>query len=129
MTHERRSGIMKMAGLPLIARKESPIYTQLPFTGHMLQRMAERNFTTEQIAYVLRHGKKTHRAGGVWFVLRRRDIPPGDLRNDQIARMVGVIVLVLPTGVHTAYRTRAPLRHIGRKAKYDKRKRDRERWA
>lgn len=95
----------------------------------MRKRMAERNFTAEQIAYVLRHGKRINRAGGTWYVLRRRDIPPGDMRDNQVARMVGVIVLVLPQGVHTAYRNRAPLRHIGRKAKYDKRRRNRERWS
>ena len=76
------------------------------------------------MAYVYWHGEWVRRAGAIHIFLRHKDIPPYDQKNNRIAQLVGVVLLLSPDGdqVITAYRNRDGLRDIRRKARYERRR-------
>ena len=71
-----------------------------------------------EIHYVRHYGKPIHRTGVTFYVLRRRDIPVTNLREDRYAKLEGAVVLVGEDEVITAYRNRAAYRQIRKKHKY-----------
>ena len=78
-----------------------------PFlTEHGELRMAQRNLSLEDIAYVMAHGQKLHRAGALIFFLRRRDIPIWDGHDAHLMRLAGTAVVATRDGrvVITAWR-------------------------
>lgn len=95
------------------------------FSGHSVERMAERNVRTQGLSYVLSYGHWESRAGAKFVTLRRKDIPFEDLKNDAITRLIGIVILVSRqdgSTIITVYRNRESLKHIRRKAKYERRK-------
>lgn len=89
------------------------------YSLHASRRAARRNVVPDAVEYVLAHGHLTHRTGIRFFFLRRRDIPPADLRHGWCVRLVGTVVLVAPEGdIITVYRNRRALPTIRRKPKY-----------
>lgn len=89
-----------------------------PTIPHFEMREAQRGYRREQIAYVLEFGTVYRRAGAIFFVLLRRDIPDGDRRRDDVWRLAGTVVVVEGGVVKTVYRNADPVRHVERKAKY-----------
>ncbi|MCL4508986.1 MAG: DUF4258 domain-containing protein [Chloroflexi bacterium] len=88
------------------------------YSYHALTRSCQRALTPDQIAYVLIYGTPVFRAGALFYVLRRRDITPGDLRSDEVAKLEGAVVLVSEGVITTVYRNRRALRSIRKKQKY-----------
>ncbi|NTW03410.1 MAG: DUF4258 domain-containing protein [Oscillochloris sp.] len=84
--------------------------------------MAQRNLTTDDVAFVLEHGYKEYRAGVVAYVLGWRQLARlEDTRN--VDRLEGSVILRNPqTGeVVTVYRNRCRgLKDHRRKSKYDR---------
>lgn len=96
-------------------------------SSHANERIAQRNLTLEDIAYVYAHGSRTHNGGALMVHLGKRDIPEEDRRDQNRSRLEGtVLVLDQHTGgyLKTAYRNRARgLKDIKRKTKYEKKRR------
>ncbi|MCB9619818.1 MAG: hypothetical protein H6724_10275 [Sandaracinus sp.] len=81
--------------------------------------MTRRRIGWHDIDLALRLGKELHRAGAVFYVLRRCDLPK-ELRRDPAAqRAEGTTVVVEHGVVATVYRNR-DVRHLKRKAKRSK---------
>lgn len=88
-------------------------------SNHAERGLAQRAIPDTQLAYVLEHGVPVQRTGVTFYILRDRDIPPQDRRQDAIARLAGTAILVGPNGrVITAYRNPRALRTIQKKPKY-----------
>ena len=82
-------------------------------------RLAQRGISADGVRYVLEKGKPVHRAGVTHFILRRRDIPKGYLRDDRIAKLEGAVVLVHRDGtIVTIYRNRRAYHRTRIKSKY-----------
>ena len=92
----------------------------VPISDHARKRMGQRCIRSERLGYVLAWGKVYDRAGATWYVLRRKDIPLEDRTNDQILKMVGVVVCVEADEVTTVYHRARPGLHIRKKPKHDR---------
>ena len=90
-------------------------------TRHANRRLAQRNISLDDAAYVIAHGTVTYTGHARFVHLGWRDIPRDDRRNDTIRRLEGtVLVFDSESGgcLTTAYRNRARgLRDIRRKPK------------
>ncbi len=90
-------------------------------TRHANRRLAQRNISLDDAAYVIAHGTVTYTGHARFVHLGWRDIPKNDLRNDDIRRLEGtVLVFDSESGgcLTTAYRNRSRgLRDIRRKPK------------
>ena len=88
---------------------------------HANRRLAQRNLSLEDAAYVIEHGSITYTGHARFVHLGWRDIPEADRRFDRIRRLEGtVLVFDSDSGgcLTTAYRNRARgLRDIRRKPK------------
>lgn len=85
-------------------------------SDHAEIRMAQRNVSFEDIVFVLDHGRKMHKAGAVFYFLRKCDIPQGWQR--EFGRLEGTtVVLSRETAtIITVYRNRQTgLRRVKRK--------------
>ncbi len=83
---------------------------------HAEKRMAQRNVSFEDIVFVLEHGRKLHKAGAVFFFLRKCDI--SQKRRRQFGRLEGTVVVLSreTTTIITVYRNRQKgLRRVKRK--------------
>lgn len=89
-----------------------------PLTYHAMLRSNQRALSPEQITYVLMYGTPIFRAGALFYVLRRRDIEPDGLRSDDIAKLIGTVVLESEGVITTVYRSTQALRHVRKKQKY-----------
>ena len=90
-------------------------------TIHARRRLAQRNISLEDAAYVIAHGTVTHSGHARFVHLGYRDIPHEDRRIDAIRRLEGtVLVFDSESGgcLTTAYRNRTRgLKDIRRKPK------------
>lgn len=90
-------------------------------TRHANRRLAQRNISLDDAAYVIAHGTVTYTGHARFVHLGWRDIPKDDRRNDNIRRLEGtVLVFDSESGgcLTTAYRNRTRgLRDIRRKPK------------
>ena len=92
------------------------------FSNHALVRMSQNALAQDEIHYVITYGQRLHRAGAVFFYLRKRDIPNWDRLDDRFMRLAGTAVILTKDGrlVITAWRNRKRgLRHIKRKSRYE----------
>lgn len=81
-------------------------------------RAAQRNLNDEDLEYVYRYGSRFRRTGITFHFLRKRDIPPVDLRNSRRARLAGTGLLISPDNVViTVIRNLRYLREIRCKSK------------
>lgn len=90
-------------------------------TDHAQVRAAQRNLSDEDIAYVLKHGSKYHRGGACFIFLGEKDIFPEDLREEEIARLEGTILVLdqEQKTIVTVYRNReSGLKEIRKKRPY-----------
>ena len=106
----------------LASERTCPIVPCPPLSEHAHLRLAQRNFSAEDLAVVLRLGVELHRAGAEWYVLRRCDLRRSELQNDTFERLVGVVVCLEHGVIRTVYRNDRPIRHVMRKAKHYRRK-------
>ena len=67
--------INKISGKELNAMQfYRPVEDVPHMTNHAIQRTAQRNISQQAILAALRYGKKLHRTGRVFFVLRKKDV-------------------------------------------------------
>lgn len=91
-------------------------------TTHALEQMERRRIDLRQVELALCWGLELHRAGAVFFVLRRRDIPH-ELRTDPaIRRAEGTTVVLEGRRISTVYRN-TNIKHLLRKQKHTARPR------
>ena len=107
----------------MVVGKGATINAKQPISMHAHQRMQQRCIREARLDYVLTYGKVYDRAGATWYVLRRKDIPREDRSNDQILKMVGVVVCMESGVVTTVYHNERPGHHIRQKPKHDARSR------
>ncbi|MBE2225108.1 MAG: DUF4258 domain-containing protein [Anaerolineae bacterium] len=95
--------------------------SQVVYTHHARQRMAQRNVSEAQISFILEHGEEIHCAGARLVHLRRKDIPEHIRKVDTFARLEGVAVVLSNTDpiILTVWRNRShSSRHIRHKPRY-----------
>jgi hypothetical protein len=81
---------------------------QFRLTQHALERINQRNLSSADIQYVVRHGQARHVPQGVSYFMGWRHIPTCDRSDDKITRLEGTVVLLDLTQeyVITAWRNR-----------------------
>ena len=86
-------------------------------TDHALTRAAQRNLSSEDLQYVLCHGRAYYVADSVTFFLGRRDIPKADRADDTILRLEGTAVITASQQavIITTWRNRNGMKNIRRK--------------
>ena len=93
----------------------------LKFTPHALYRMSQRNFSKDDVRFILKHGQRLHRAGAKFYLMRQKDVPQ-HLRNEQeYSRLVGATVVVCKCSEITLVKTvyfSPSFQKIKRKATY-----------
>jgi hypothetical protein len=89
---------------------------------HADRRLAQRNLSFDDVAYVFAHGRMHHVGKALFVHLGLRDIPADHRRYDRLRRLEGTVLVLDPTtGQHltTAYRNRRKgSRDIKRKSKH-----------
>ena len=91
------------------------------YTEHAIKRMAQRNVSEDQIAFILQYGYAVHRAGAVLVSLRDKDIPKTLRADDQFARLAGTTVVLSRDEplILTVWRNRDKgLQHIRQKSRF-----------
>lgn len=91
------------------------------YTHHAIKRMAQRNVSEKQVAFILTHGYAVHRAGAVLVSLRDKDIPKKLRADDQFARLAGTTVVLSREEpiILTVWRNRDKgLQHIRQKSRF-----------
>lgn len=102
---------------------------KLPFTSHAIRRMAQRNLSVADVAFVIQYGHQEHRAGALFYVLGRRQLADADARAFE--RLEGAVVIISSRTdeVVTVYRNRGRgLKDVRHKRKYDARYPRATRW-
>lgn len=80
-------------------------YGPIGYTNHAEFRRVQRNLTRAEVNYVLRHGSWSRTEGCDLILLRRHDLPDEHRAIKPLARLVGTVVLLAPSGcVITVYR-------------------------
>lgn len=77
--------LVQLEGVPIKISKRS---------DHSLVRMAQRNLSDEDVAYVLKHGKRWFGLGAMFHFLRRKDIPREDRSKAEITRLEGTALVI-----------------------------------
>lgn len=105
-----------MAAYDITAQLKHPETFDL--SAHARKRMAQRNLCRRDIAFILIHGTRFHRAGAIFVHLRRKDIPATHRSLNAYSRLEGTTVVLSrdePT-IMTLWRNRQRgLRHIQQK--------------
>ncbi len=88
-------------------------------TDHAIQRTAQRNISEHAILATLRYGKKVHRTGRVFFILRKKDVS----KMPEIRLFAGTTLLLGKDGtIITAYSNEKSYGVIRKKSKRRKRR-------
>lgn len=88
-------------------------------THHALQRTAQRSISEEAILATLHYGKKVHRTGRVFFILRKKDVAS----MPELESFAGTTLLLGRDGtIITAYSNQKAYRVIKKKSKRRRRR-------
>ena len=94
---------------------------KISYSGHALRRMAQRNFSFDEVNYIIRHGRRIRRTGIIFCFLGGKDIPDEDRKRDEYTRLEGSTVLMHVNhgtiSVITVYQNKSALKTIRRKIK------------
>lgn len=77
--------------------------------------MVERRVEPAQVHYIIDHGSVRYKAGAMWYVLRKNDIPPDDRFQKSAARLVELLVCVEHGAVATVFWHQNPARYVNQK--------------
>ncbi len=100
---------------------------QLPnlpqFTEHAELRMIQRNFTKDDVYYILEQGVATHSAGVIFCQLREKNLPREDRSDERKRKLSGSEVVLSPCKqwILTVYHAR-DFKKSRRKSKHNYRK-------
>lgn len=97
----------------------------IQYKAHARKRMAHRSLSEEEINVVLTYGEVHHKAGAVFFYLRRCDIPADEPQAKHWESLAGTAVVLTKDQqiILTTWRNeRSGLKNIKRKPAYDARK-------
>jgi hypothetical protein len=78
----------------------------LHISDHALRRSAERNFSYEDVCFVVDHGEQLHRAGVIFCQMKRKKMPTALPANHRARKLMGTTVVLCRCGdcVLTLYR-------------------------
>lgn len=93
---------------------------QSVLSGHAQLRQVQRNYTNNEISYILRHGRMIRRTGICFYFLAAKDVPRDERRLEWVQRLIGSTVLVNAEGsdIITLYKNRHALHDIKKKVKF-----------
>ena len=77
----------------------------LIFTPHALYRMSQRNFSEEDVIFIIKYGQLLRRAGAKFFLMRQKDFPKHLRREQKYARLDGATVVVCKCSEITVVKT------------------------
>ncbi len=96
----------------------------LLYTGHAINRQAQRNLSCDDIEFVLQHGRRMRCAGAIHVFLGQRDIPQDKVSATRFGRLEGTTLVMddcqEQAVLITAYRNRNGLKQIRAKTKYER---------
>ena len=85
-------------------------------SNHARDQMCRRRIRPRHVALALDYGTALNVANATLYVLRKRDVPKEFMRNADVRRAVGTVVVVKGDVVKTAFRNRDPKRFRFRNA-------------
>ena len=90
------------------------------YTDHFLYRADQRNFTPDEIEFVIEHGKRVHRAGVIFCQMLEKWMPDDLPGNHPYRRLKGSTVVLCRCGqlVITAYKDDKAYKKDRRKPKF-----------
>lgn len=93
---------------------------KLNLSNHARKQASRRNFSLEDIHFVVVNGNREHKTGAVFFQMREKDMPEHIPPNDRRRNLVGATVLTCKCKqfVITMYKNRSAFKKDCRKAKY-----------
>ena len=96
--------------------------TSYQITEHFSYRADQRNFSDDQIDFIVEYGRKEHRAGVIFCQMLDKCIPTDLPGNHPYRKLNGVTVVLCACGqlVITAYRNPRAFKRDRRKPKYRK---------
>lgn len=101
-------------------------------TDHAWMRSAQRNLDPAEVAFIVKYGRRIHKAGVIFCQLRRRDVPHYLEAGHRFHRLPGSTVVLAKDGesVLTMYRSEKAFRKDNKKRKYNRKaKREAMPWA
>lgn len=93
----------------------------LEITDHAHKRACQRNFSYDDLLFIVQNGNRTHNAGAIFYTLLNKNIPRTYRSQEAICKLEGTVVVVCRCNqvIMTVYRAR-DLRRNRRKSKYSK---------
>lgn len=96
----------------------------IAISNHARLRQAQRNLKDDEVAFIMRHGRRIRSGGVLHIFLGRRDIPTDRATFQKYHHLEGATLVINDAGktpvLITVYRNRRALRDIRRKQKYDR---------
>ena len=95
----------------------------LELSLHAQQQASRRNFSLDDIYFVVNNGNRQHATGAIFFQMRAKDMPEHIPPNDRRRNLVGATVLTCKCRqfVITMYKNPDAFKKDSRKPKYDNR--------
>jgi len=92
----------------------------IQFDNHIDLRACQRNFSMNDLEFIIRYGHRIRRTGVIYCQMRRKDMPQDIPPNDPRQRLIGSTVILDKDAraVITAYRNPEAFKRDRRKAKY-----------
>ncbi len=95
----------------------------LELSLHAQQQASRRNFSLDDIAFVVRNGNRQHGTGAIFFQMRAKDMPDHIPPNDRRRNLIGATVLTCKCRYYviTMYKNPNAFKKDSKKPKYDNR--------
>lgn len=96
----------------------------IAISNHARLRQAQRNLKDDEVAFIMRHGRRIRSGGVLHIFLGRRNIPADRETFQKYHHLEGATLVISDASetpvLITVYRNRRALRDIRRKQKYDR---------
>jgi hypothetical protein len=88
-------------------------------SGHALERAAQRNIQTSDIAFVMAYGQRFYTGEAIQYFLGRRDIPEQYHSDDCVMKLEGTTLITAHDGtLITLYKNKRGCKNLRRKCKW-----------
>lgn len=93
----------------------------IQLSNHAALQASRRNFSYEDISFVVEYGHKARRTGVIFFQMRDKDMPDDIPANDPRRRLTGSTIVACHCGkfVITLYKNRKAFKRDCKKVKYN----------